>query len=131
MFSNVCIGLALTAHNSDAISQAVFSNVTITGSISEQWEHQDIGINNNDPEPMYVAVASRPGPPAVIYHDDPNAVRIDTWTEWVIPLSAFTDQGIDLTNVVQIAVGIGTRGNMTMPGGKGKMYFDDIRLYRP
>jgi hypothetical protein len=25
---------------------------------------------------------------------------------------------------------LGTRGNMTTPGGSGRMYFDDIRLYR-
>jgi hypothetical protein len=131
MSSNVYIGLALTAYNSDAISQAVFSNVTITGSVSEQWEHQDIGIVNNDLEPMYVAVTSRPTTTAVIYHDDPNAVRIDTWKEWIIPFQMFTEQGIDLTNVDRIAIGIGTRGNMTIPGGRGKMYFDDIRLYRP
>ena len=30
-----------------------------------------------------------------------------------------------------IAVGFGTRGNATAAGGSGKMYFDDIRLYRP
>ena len=131
MFSSVYIGLALTAHNSDAISQAVFSNVTINGTISEQWEHQDIGIVSNDVEPMYVTIANRTGTPVVIYHDDPNVVRIDTWTEWVIPLQTFADQGIDLSDVDRIAIGIGTRGNMTIPDGQGKMYFDDIRLYRP
>ena len=131
MSSKVYIGLALTAHNPDAISQAIFSNVTITGIVSGQWEHQDIGVINNDPEPMYVTVSNRTGMPAVIYHDDPNAVRIDTWTEWIIPLSTFTAQGIDLTNVDRIAIGFGIRGNMTIPGGQGKMYFDDIRLYPP
>jgi hypothetical protein len=25
---------------------------------------------------------------------------------------------------------MGTKGNMTIPGGSGKMYFDDIRLNR-
>ena len=64
-------------------------------------------------------------------NDDPAAAQIDTWTEWVIPLSAFADQGINLTNVNSIAIGLGTRGNMTIPGGSGKMFFDDIRLYRP
>jgi hypothetical protein len=49
----------------------------------------------------------------------------------VIPLQAFADQGIDLSDVDTIAIGLGTRGNMTTPGGSGKMYFDDIRLYRP
>jgi hypothetical protein len=49
----------------------------------------------------------------------------------VIPLSAFADQGVVLTDVDRIAIGLGTRGNMTIPGGSGKMYFDDIHLYRP
>jgi hypothetical protein len=31
----------------------------------------------------------------------------------------------------RIAIGLGTWGNQTAPGGSGKMYFDDIRLYRP
>jgi len=33
--------------------------------------------------------------------------------------------------VDKIAIGLGTRGNTTVPGGSGTMYFDDIRLYRP
>jgi hypothetical protein len=49
----------------------------------------------------------------------------------VIPLQAFADQGINLSNVDRIALGLGTRGNMTVPGGSGKMYIDDIRLYQP
>ena len=67
---------------------------------------------------------------AVVVHDDPAAATIDTWTEWVIPLQAFADQGIDLINVDRIAIGLGTQGNMTVPGGAGKMFIDDIGLYR-
>jgi hypothetical protein len=46
-------------------------------------------------------------------------------------LQAFADQGIVLTNVDSIAIGLGTQGNMTIPGGSGKMFLDDIRLYMP
>jgi len=77
-----------------------------------------------------VAVSNSAGTPAVVVHDDPAAANIDTWTEWVIPLQAFADQGINLSNVDEIAIGLGTQGNMTIPGGSGKMYFDDIRLYQ-
>jgi hypothetical protein len=131
MTSNVYIGLALTSHDAALTCQAVFSNVTITGTVSGQWAHQDIGIISNAAEPLYVAVSNTAGTPAVVVHDDPAAATIDTWTEWVIPLQAFADQGIDLTNVDKIAIGLGTKGNMTTPGGSGKMFFDDIRLYRP
>jgi hypothetical protein len=66
-----------------------------------------------------------------VVHDDPTAATIDTWTEWIIPLQAFADQGIVLTDVDRIAIGLGTKGNITVPGGSGKMFFDDIRLYGP
>jgi hypothetical protein len=131
MSSTVYVGLALTAHNAAATCTATFSNVTITGTVGGQWSHQDIGIISNAPEPLYVAISNSTGTPAVLYNDDANAATIDTWTEWVIPLSAFADQGINLTNVNSIAIGLGTQGNMTSPGGSGKMYIDDIRLYRP
>jgi len=65
-----------------------------------------------------------------VVHDNPAAAQIDTWTEWVIPLQTFADQGIALTNIDRIAIGLGTQGNMTIPGGSGKMFFDDIRLYQ-
>jgi len=93
--------------------------------------NQDIGIESNDAEPLYVAVSNAAGEPAVVVHDNANAAQIDDWTEWVIPLQAFADQGIDLTDVDKIAIGLGTKDNVTVPGGSGKMYFDDIRLYQP
>ena len=131
MSANVYIGLALTAQNAALTCQAVFSNVTISGSAGPQWANQDIGIISNDAEPMFVAVSNIAGEPAVAYHDDPDAATIDTWTEWIIPLKTFSDQGINLSNVDRIAIGLGTKGNMTAPGGSGKMFIDDIRLYRP
>ena len=131
MASNVYIGLVVTAHNADLTCQAVFSNVATTGNITGQWANQDVGIESNDPEPLYVSVSNSAGTPAVIVNDDPVAANIDTWTEWIIPLSAFADQGINLTNVTSIAIGLGTQGNTTIHGGSGKMYIDDIRLYQP
>jgi len=131
MGSNVHIGLALTSHDAALTCQAVLTNVTFTGNVGPQWANQDIGILSNDAEPLYVAVSNSAGTPAVVINDDPAAATIDTWTEWVIPLSAFADQGIVLTNVDKIAIGLGTKGNMATPGGSGKMYFDDIRLNRP
>jgi hypothetical protein len=131
MGSNVYIGLALTAHDAALTCQAVFSNVTTTGTVTGQWAHQDIGIMSNEAEPLYVAVSNSAGNPVVVVHDDPAAAQIDTWTEWVIPLQTFADQGINLTNVDRIAIGLGAKGNMTTAGGSGKIFIDDIRLYRP
>jgi len=58
----------------------------------------------NDPEPLYVAVSNSSGDPAVVVHDDPAAANMETWTEWVIPLQTFADQGIDLTNVDKLVI---------------------------
>jgi hypothetical protein len=130
MSTNVYIGLAVTSHNAALSCQAVFSNVSTPVNVAGQWTHQDIGILSNDPEPLYAAVSNSAGNAAVVYHTDPAAAQIDTWTEWVIPLSAFSDQGIDLTDVDSIAIGLGTRGNTTIAGGSGEIFIDDIRLYR-
>jgi hypothetical protein len=131
MSATVYIGLAVTSHDAAQTCQAVFTNVTTTGTVSPQWAHQDIGIASNAAEPLYVAVSNAAGQPAVVVHPDPAAAQITTWTEWVVPLQSLAAQGITLTNVDRIAIGLGTRGNMTTPGGSGKMYIDDIRLYRP
>jgi len=125
------IGLAVTAHNASEVCEAKFSNVSITGTVSEQWTNQDIAILSNAPQPMYVTVGNSTGEPAVVYHEDPGATVIPAWTEWIIPLQDFTDQGIDLTDVDNIAIGIGTKGDSTTSGGSGTMYFDEIRLYLP
>ena len=89
------------------------------------------GRSDNGAEPLYVVVSNSSGSPAVIVYEDPAAATIDAWTQWIIPLSAFTDKGINLSNVDEIAIGLGTQGNLTVPGGSGKMYFDDIRLIQP
>jgi hypothetical protein len=130
MSANVYIGLALTSHDAALTCRAVLSNVTTTGQVTGQWTNQDVGIESNDAEPLYVAVSNSAGQPAVVVHDNPNASQLASWTKWVIPLQDLADLGINLTNVDRIAIGLGTRGNTTVPGGAGKMYFDDIRLER-
>ncbi len=130
MEAPVYIGLALTAHNVNATCEATFSNVQVTGTVTPQWTSQDIGILSNDPEPMYVAIADSTGTPAVVYHDDPGAAQIGTWTEWSIDLKNFGDQGVNMTNVDKLSIGFGDKDNL-QPGGSGVVYFDDIRLYQP
>ena len=130
MNTDVYIGLAVTSHDDTQTCQAKFSNVKITGTVGPAWTNHDIGIDSNAAEPLYVAVSNTSGSPAVVVHENPAAAQIDTWTEWVIPLQAFADQSIDLTDVDRLAIGLGTRGNMTTPGGAGKIFIDDIGLYR-
>ncbi|MGD2094391.1 MAG: hypothetical protein PVH77_05220 [Phycisphaerales bacterium] len=127
MDATVYVGVALTSHNTEEVCEAVFSNVTIEGNVSQDpWMDEDIGILSNGPEPMYVVLDEN----AVVYHEDPNTSTINEWTEWRIDLQQFADQGIDLTNVESIGIGFGDRAN-PQPGGAGLVFFDDIRLYRP
>jgi len=85
------------------------------------WFYGDPG---NAAEPLYVAVNGS----AVVTHDNPNAAQIAMWTEWIINLQTFADQGVDLTNVNTIALGLGNKKN-PKSGGSGTMYFDDIALH--
>ncbi len=129
MSSTVHIGLAVTSHNAGVTCEAVFSNVTITGNVTGQWTNQDIGIASNAAEPLYVAVSNAAGTPAIVSNPDPAAANAEEWTPWVIPLSDFSDQGINLSDVDKIAVGLGSRGGAAS-GGSGIMFIDDIKLYR-
>jgi len=116
-----------------------YSEAELTLDYPRDWTAQGVdkliiwfrGDTNNDAEPLYVAVSNSTGEPAIVVYDDPAATQIGAWKKWEIPLKKFADQGINLTDVDRIAIGVGTQGNMTIPGGSGKMFFDDIRLYRP
>ena len=124
---SVYIGLAVTAHNAAATCEAQFSNVSTTGDVSGSWEHRDIGIKSNSPERLYVALNDK----AVIYHPDPKILQTTQWIEWRIPLQDFAAQGVKLTKIESLALGVGTRGDTKTVGGSGTLYFDDIRLDRP
>jgi hypothetical protein len=126
MNATVYIGLVVTSHNAAETCQAVFSNVTITGNVSQEpWMNQDIGILSNAAEQMYVVLNES----AVVNNDNPNAAQLAEWTEWRIDLQDFADLGVDLTNVDSIGIGFGERNN-PQAGGSGLVFFDDIRLYR-
>jgi len=85
------------------------------------WFHGD---SINGVTPMSVVLNGS----EAVYHNDPEATRINTWTEWIIELQEF--MGVDLANVSSIAICLGDQSNL-QAGGTGKMFFDNIRLYGP
>ena len=117
---------------------AMYSEVEMTLSEVRNWTDEGVnelslwfhGNSSNSADTLYVAIANKTGTPVVVENNNPGAALIGAWMEWIIPLQAFADQGIDLTDVDKIMIGLGTRGNLTTPGGAGKMIFDDIRLCR-
>ena len=114
------------------------SEAALTLTATRDWTEEGVGQlslwfqgdSANAAEPMYVAVSNSGGAPVVVAYEDPTAATIDDWTEWIVPLQAFTDQGINLRNVDQVAIGLGAKADPAAPGGSGTMYFDDLRLYR-
>ncbi|MEE9365382.1 MAG: LamG-like jellyroll fold domain-containing protein, partial [Dehalococcoidales bacterium] len=111
-----------------------YSEVEKTLSSPRDWTEEGVvvlsiwfyGDASNAAEPLYVALNGN----AVVTHDNPNAAQIEAWTEWTIDLQLFADQGVNLANVNTIAIGLGNKKN-PLAGGSGKIYIDDIRLYRP
>jgi len=128
MLADTYIGLALTSHNVNETCTAEFSNVTITGTVSGEWQSQDIGIESNIGEPMYAVLEDSAGNSVIVTHPDPAASAIGDWTEWNIPFTDFI--GVNLSSVKAMYSGV---GNRTTPqaGSAGDLYIDDIRLNLP
>jgi len=111
-----------------------YSEVTMTLVSVWDWTEEGVGVLSlwfygdvsNAAERMYVALNGI----ATVYHDNPDAALIDTWTEWTIDLQEFAAQGVNLANVNTISIGFGDKNNL-QAGGSGMVLFDDIRLYRP
>jgi hypothetical protein len=102
----------------------------MTGSVTGQWQSQDIGLTSNVAEQLYVVVEDSAGTTKVVNHPDPNATVSGTWQEWNIDLQQVDDAGVNLTSVKKLYIGVGNR-NLPTQGGGGMLYIDDIRLYQP
>jgi hypothetical protein len=89
------------------------------------------GSSSNAAEPLYAAISNSAGAPAIVAHDDPEVIAGSGWKQWMVPLQAFTDQGINLGNVDKIAIGLGSKSGLAAPGGSGTVFVDDIRLCQP
>jgi len=106
------------------------SEATLTLTSNRDWTVKGIdtltiwyiGGSDNATETMYVTLNGSTS----VDNDNPDAAQAFTWTEWNIPLQAFADQGLNLSNVTSITLGL-----RSGTGGAGTLYFDDIRLYPP
>ena len=134
MASQIYVGLALTSHSAGNQAEVTFDEITTTGTVSGgAWTNQDIGIQSNAAEQMYVKITDGAGQSATVANPDPAAAQVTEWTEWGefnegIELSAFTAQNpsLNLANVASMTLGFGPPA-----GGSGLVFFDDIRLYPP
>ncbi len=131
MQASVYIGLAVTSHNAGNSTTAMFSGVESTGNVTGQWQNEAIGIEqpSNDPAPLYVTIEDGSGRAETVTHPDEAAVGLDSWLPWEIPLSTFGSNGLDVTDVKKMYIGIGDRDNPSSTG-MGLLYIDDIQLGR-
>ncbi|MCF7974157.1 MAG: hypothetical protein K9N55_10105 [Phycisphaerae bacterium] len=130
----VQVGLVVNSYvDGKTTCQGVFSHVQINGTIDGTLDRlTNIGLQHNDPEYLYVTVQDAKGQSGIVMHpDNPSALLVDQWTEWRIPLSELEVQGVDLSHIRQLTIGVGdtpAQGNIRNPGGHGKFYVDQIRL---
>jgi len=75
--------------------------------------------NNSVTENMYVKLNGS----KVTYDGDAANLTRRRWQQWNIELTSF---GVNLRNVTELIIGFERSGAV---GGKGKVYFDDVRLY--
>ena len=127
MTQNVFVGLAVSSDNANASNTAVFSNVTVSGSVGAAGaltEVADIGQGGNGPENFYVNVKSAGAAATVNHPDGPEAIVTNDWTRWLIDLDDIAAQGVNLSAVTGMTIGVGNPA----AGGDGMLYIDDIRL---
>ncbi len=132
MAGPVYIGLAVTSHNANVATTAVFSGVATTGNVTGSWNVQAIGVAQpaNEAAPLYVTVQDSAGKSRMIVHPDPAATTLATWQAWRIPLSEISAGGVKLAAVKKLVIGVGDRAS-PKPDGAGKLYFDDIGFGHP
>jgi regulation of enolase protein 1 (concanavalin A-like superfamily) len=127
MSSTVYIGLAVTSHVSGTLCGAEFSGIQSTGNVTGQWQVADVGIeqaSGNSLDTLYVAVEDSAGHKKTV-NADPGAVAAGDWTPWPIAISDLAADGVDMTRVKKMYLGVGDRNNPLH--GAGKVYIDDIQ----
>ena len=115
-------------------NSAGISEVTKTLTSLRNWTIQDVttltlwyqGNQDNAAETMFIALNGN----AVVINPDANAAKALDWVQWDIPLTEFSEKGVNLSNVNSISLGFGNKANPTAGGGSGHVFFDDLRLYR-
>jgi len=122
MAQTVCIGLEMAGRSSQGNARMEFSDIDLTGDVSEDWQVTSPEWGNA-PESLYVALEDAGGRMVGPVHL--TMVNAFDWTQWTIPLSDFA--GVDLTAVQKMYIGIGNRDD-PQPDGRGVIWIDDIRV---
>jgi internalin A len=85
------------------------------------------GASDNGPGQLYLSIEDDAGRIAVMNNPNTDAVFAEQWQQWSIPLTDLVTNGIDVTAIRKVQIGIGDPDN-PQPGGIGIIYIDDIRV---
>ncbi|MBN2593125.1 MAG: leucine-rich repeat domain-containing protein [Sedimentisphaerales bacterium] len=85
------------------------------------------GTSDNEPGQLYLSIEDDTGQIAVMTYPDPNAVFTEQWQKWSVPLVGLIADGVDVTAIRKVSIGVGDPDN-PQPGGIGIIYIDDIRV---
>jgi len=124
--------------NDGSTGKALYSETERTWAVPQDWTRYAVkalslwfyGDAANSAEPLYVGVQDSLGTRKDVPHENSNAVLLGGWQEWNVDLQGFANAGVNLTSVKKMYIGVGNRLAPQM-GGTGRLYFDDIRLYKP
>jgi internalin A len=85
------------------------------------------GASDNGPGQLYLSIEDDAGQIALMIYPDPNAVLTEQWQKWSVPLADLVADGIDVTSIRKLSIGVGDPDN-PQPGDIGIIYIDDIRI---
>jgi len=85
------------------------------------------GASDNGPGQLYISIEDDAGQVTSLLYPDPNAMLTEQWRQWNIPLADLIADGINVTAICRVSIGIGNPDN-PQPGGIGIIYIDDIRV---
>ena len=99
--------------------------------VPSSWGTARVGeATVNAADRLYVALRDASNHTGVVTYPDPEILMAKTWVEWKVPLSDFTNAGVNLAAVRKMFIGVGDRVK-PVQGGTGPLYFDDIYLTKP
>ena len=85
------------------------------------------GAFDNGPEQLYLSIEDDAGQITVVIYPDSDAVLAEQWRQWSIPLADLIVNGVDVTAIRKLHIGVGDLDNL-QPGGIGIIHIDDIRV---
>jgi hypothetical protein len=85
------------------------------------------GASDNSGVQLYLSIEDDTGQITAMIHPDSNAVLDEQWQQWSIPLVDLIADGIDVTSIRKLLIGIGDLDN-PQSEGIGIIYVDNIRV---